>query len=317
MSEQKSPDVSIVIPTFNGGSTFKKCLRMLFEQDAKVCFEVIVIDSGSTDGTLDALKRYPVRLKQIDPKEFNHGLTRNTGVSLAQGQYVVLMTQDAIPADRNWLAKIITNFEDSLVAGVYCRQVPQADADVLTKRHLNRWLTARENRVINAIQCRNTYNNLDALSKLELCTFDHVCACVRKCVWQGIPYSNTYFAEDLEWGKKVIEAGYKIVYEPEASVIHSHNRSIRYEYRRTYLCHRRLFELFGLQLVPSFEHAIKFSMLNILRDTRYVLREERNWKRKTSMLLRVPFLSFSSVLAQYLGARDERLGNGLKGFKGV
>ena len=313
----KGIEVSIVIPSYNGGEDFTKCLQMVFEQKVSFPFEVIVIDSGSTDGTLDFLKGYPIRLKQISPKEFNHGLTRNMGMELARGRYVVLMTQDAIPADNYWLENILVNFKDELVAGVYCRQIPREDADVLTKRHLNNWLTGRQCRVINFIENREDYNALEPMKKLMLCTFDNVCSCVRKSVWEKIPFTETYFAEDLEWGKKAIEAGYKLVYEPRAAVIHSHNRSFLYEYKRTYLCHRRLFELFRLQNVPTFNHVFLNVLYNVLKDTLYVIKEEKNWKRRYSMIIKIPLLSFSSVFGQYMGARDERLGHPLRNFRGV
>ncbi|HSE83899.1 MAG TPA: glycosyltransferase [Thermodesulfobacteriota bacterium] len=310
-------EASIVIPSYNGGEDFKESLRMVFEQKVGLPFEVIVIDSGSRDHTLDFLKGYPIRLKQITTREFNHGLTRNMGIELAQGRYVVLMGQDAIPADSYWLQNILENFSDELVAGVYCRQVPKKDADVLTKRHLNNWLTGRQDQAVNFIENREAYNALEPMKKLMLCTFDDVCSCVRKSVWEKIPYTETYFAEDLEWGKKAIEAGYKIVYEPRAAVIHSHSRSVLYEYKRTYLCHRRLFKIFGLETVPTLKHALKFSILNILKDTPYVMKEEKDWKRRFSLILKIPFLSFSSVFGQYMGARDERLGHPLKNFRGV
>ena len=290
---------------------------MVFEQKVNFPFEVIIIDSGSTDGTLDFLKGYTIRLKQICPKEFNHGLTRNMGIELAQGRYVVLMTQDAIPADGYWLGNILENFNDELVAGVYCRQIPRENADVLTKRQLNNWLTGRQSRAINFVENWEAYQAIEPIKKFNLCAFDDVCSCVRKSVWEKIPYTETYFAEDLEWGKKAIEAGYKIVYEPHAAVNHSHNRSFLYEYKRTYLCHRRLFELFRLQTIPTFTHALKFFFFSILKDTLYVIRQEKNWKRKFSLILRIPFLSFSSVFGQYMGARDERLGHPIKTFKGV
>ena len=273
-------EASIVIPSYNGGEDFKECLRMVFGQQVKFPFEVIVIDSGSTDGTLDFLKGYHIRLKQISPKEFNHGLTRNMGIELAEGKYVVLIGQDAIPADGYWLENILENFQDELAAGVYCRQIPREDSDVLTKRHLNSWLTGRKSRFINFIENWEAYTGLEPIKKLMLCTFDDVCSCVRKSVLEKIRYTETYFAEDLEWGKKAIEAGYKIAYEPRAAVIHSHNRSFLYEYKRTYLCHRRLFELFRLQTVPTFIHALLFFFYNILKDSLYVIRKEKNWKRK-------------------------------------
>lgn len=311
------PKVSIVIPSYNGGYYFKECLTMIFKQKFDYLYEVIVVDSGSTDGTLEFLKSYPIKLQQIDLKTFNHGLTRNLGIENAKGQYIVLMTQDAVPANSSWLDNILKSFQDELVAGIYCRQIPREEADVLTKRHLSNWLTNRQDRIISFIENWQTYNELEPLQKLMLCTLDNVCSCIRKSVWHKIPLPRTYFAEDLEWGKKVIEAGYKIVYDPNAAVIHSHNRSWHYEFKRTYLCHRRLYELFRLQTVPSFRKAITFSMLNIPKDMLYVFRNEHDWRRRYALMARIPFLSLSSVFGQYMGARHERLGHKLKSYSGV
>ena len=313
----KEIEVSIVIPTYNGGEYFKECLQMIFKQKVQFQFEVIIVDSGSTDGTLDLLKDYNIRLKHVRPEQFNHGLTRNTGVQLSKGKYIVLMGQDATPTDASWLQKIWENFDDQLVAGVYCRQIPREDADVLTKKQLNNWVTGRKERTVNFIENPAEYHALQPMEKLILCTFDDVCACVRRKVWEKIPYEETYFAEDLEWGKKVIESGYKIVYEPAAAVIHSHNRSVFYEYKRTYLCHRRLFELIGLVCVPSLSHAIKCSILNIINESPFVYANEPNLRRKFSLLFRLPVLSFASVFGQYLGAKDQRLGKPLKKFRGI
>ncbi len=310
-------EASIVILTYNGGEIFRECLRMVSKQKAGFTYEVIIVDSGSTDGTLNFLKGYPVRLKQIRPNEFNHGLTRNMAIALARGKYVILMTQDAIPAYRYWLENILENFKDESVAGVYCRQIPREDADVLTKRNLGAWVACREDRVVSFIEAWKDYEVLEPMKKLALCAFDNVCSCLRKSIWEEFPFTDARIAEDLEWGKKAIKAGYKIVYEPRAAVIHSHSRTSLYEYKRTYLCHRRLFQLFGLQRIRTLKQALQYSISNILKDAPYVMAAEKNWKRKFSLILRIPFLSFASIFGQYMGARDERLGNPLKNFRHV
>ena len=310
-------EVSIIIPTYNGGSELKNCLRMIFSQRFDLPFEIIAIDSGSTDGTLNVLRSFPVRVEKISSGEFNHGLTRNKGIELARGKYVVMLTQDARPANEHWLKQLLENFDDRSVAGVYCRQMPRNDADVLTKRQLKNGLIGRSKRVVNFIESREQYHALDPIQKLTLCTFDDVCSCIRKSVWNKIPYAKTYFAEDLEWGKKVIKAGYKIIYEPGTAVIHSHDRSAYYEYKRTYLCHRRLFELFRVQTVPTINHALRFSFLNILNDTQYVITEERNKIKRLSLILNIPFLSFAGVFGQYWGAMHEKIGYRFKNFNGV
>ncbi len=94
-----NPRVSLVIPTFNAGPEFPEILRLMLDQELEGPREAVVIDSGSTDGTVEFLKTQPVNLVQIPNSEFNHGLTRNRGVQEARGEIVVLATQDARPSE--------------------------------------------------------------------------------------------------------------------------------------------------------------------------------------------------------------------------
>ena len=100
-------DVSIVIPTKNGGELFEQVLRKVFEQKTKYEYEVICVDSGSTDNTIDIIKKFPCKLYQISPEEFGHGKTRNYGASKGTGEFIVFITQDALPVDENWLENFI------------------------------------------------------------------------------------------------------------------------------------------------------------------------------------------------------------------
>ncbi|MDA9983205.1 glycosyltransferase [Gammaproteobacteria bacterium] len=309
--------VSIVIPTYNGGSLFEDCLARIFEQQVEFVYEVIVIDSGSIDGTLQILKKYPVQVSTIPNSAFNHGSTRNRGIEISSGELVVLITQDAIPANDYWLSNLVKNFEDKAVAGVYCRQVPRETADVLTKRNLDNWLAGRPNRVVNYVARKTAYACLTPMERLQLCTIDNVCCCIRKSVWEKTPFVKANFAEDLEWGKEVILAGYKIVYEPEAVVVHSHDRSVLYEYKRTYLCHRRLYQLHGLHTIPKLKYAFSNYFNDVVTDARYVLIQEKNRARALLLLLKLPILSLAKIVGQYKGAKDEKYGHTLKTYKDV
>ncbi|GAG06643.1 unnamed protein product, partial [marine sediment metagenome] len=97
---------SIIILTKNAGNEFEKLLDAVFSQSSKD-FEVVLIDSGSTDKTLEIAKGFPVRIHKIKPESFDHGGTRNLGAKLAKGKYLVYLTQDAIPANRMWLENLI------------------------------------------------------------------------------------------------------------------------------------------------------------------------------------------------------------------
>jgi len=310
--------VSIVIPTLNGGKTFTECLGALFSQDTERPFEVIVLDSGSGDGTREAASRAGARLYDVGPGEFNHGETRNRGIGLARGEVVILMTQDAVPIGKNWLDSLTRPFsEDPLVAGVYARQVPREDADVLTKRHLGQWLTGRTERHVSYISDRGAYEKMRPMERYFFCNFDDVCSAIRKSVWEKIPYERTDFGEDIAWSKKALEAGFKIVFEPSASVRHSHSRSLAYEYRRTRLCHRRLFEIFGMRTVPTKRLLLRYALRSAIKDASYVWRREPSLTKRLALMARTPLMSLVNVYAQYSGALDAMRGSKNKRMPGV
>ncbi len=301
----KKVRVSIVIPTLNGGEVFRECLKAVFSQVTETPYEVIVLDSGSSDGTVEMLKRKRLRLYEIKEGDFDHGGTRNMGIGLARGEFVVLMTQDAVPVGRGWLEALTAPFdEDPLVAGVYARQLPRDDADALTKRHLNGWLTGRKERHVSFIGDRAEYERMRPMERYFFCNFDDVCSAIRKSVWEKIPYERTKFGEDIEWSKKALEAGFKIVYEPGATVVHSHSRPLLHEYQRTRLCHRRLYEIFGMRTVPTRKLVLRYALKSTVKDILHAWAGEPSLKRRVFLVLRAPLACLLNVYAQYSGARD-------------
>ena len=130
-------DVSIVIPTKNGGELFEQVLRRVFEQKTKYEYEVICVDSGSTDNTIDVIKNFPCKLYQIPPEEFGHGKTRNYGASKGIGEFIVFITQDALPVDENWLENFIDAMKiDEEVVGGFGIHKPYPECNVLDKRDI-------------------------------------------------------------------------------------------------------------------------------------------------------------------------------------
>src|SRR4030042_1507003 len=136
------PKASILIPTKNGEEYLEEVLDMVFKQKASFSFEVIIVDSGSKDKTLEIIRRFPqIKFFQIPPEEFNHGTTRNFLASKARGEYLVFITQDAVPTDENWLKNMMEPFEkDPEVAGVFGRQSPRKDCDPFPRKTLNEFM---------------------------------------------------------------------------------------------------------------------------------------------------------------------------------
>jgi len=297
-------DISIIILTKNGQRYIDRCLEAVFSQKIDISYEVICVDSGSQDKTIEICKGYPVRPLSIKARDFNHGLTRNLAISRAKGEFIILMSQDAIPFREYWMSTLIRSLkEDTRIAGVYCRQIPREDADILTRRDLNCHLTARKDKVVSFIQDCKAYESLTPNEKYTFCNFDNVCSCIRRNIWEKIPFRETYFAEDIDWAKRVLEAGYKIVYEPTSAVIHSHNESLISQYRRSYMHHKRLYELFGVQLVSTWHEVILFSVYNILRDLYYIIRNKKLLAGNFQEFLTVPISSFLIILGQYMGPK--------------
>lgn len=248
-----TPDVSVVIPTYDAGPEFESVLEAVFNQRSDFTYEVLVVDSGSSDGTLKLARRYPARILNVPKPEFNHGGTRNRGISETRGEFVAMIVQDALPADESWLQGLVENLAgDEKVAGVYSRQVPRPDCNPFTRYALENHFTNLPERREQTIDDAAGYEALPPPQKLALVTFDDVSSCLRRSVWEEHPYKHLSFGEDIDWSERVMKAGYKIVYEPRSAVVHSHNRPAFYELKRAYVVHKLLGELIGFRAMPSF-----------------------------------------------------------------
>jgi rhamnosyltransferase len=212
-----SVQVSILLLTKNGRGDLERVLPSLFAQRAEVPFEVIAIDSGSTDGTVDLLRQFPVQLEQIPADAFHHARTRNHAASLAHGGILIFLSQDAIPASDNWLTAIISNFSDPRVGAVYGRQFPKTGSSLERKDALD--AIYGETRIVKDPDNRNEMG-------YRFYHFSDVNAAIRRPVWEKVRFPEELKVfEDLGIAKLILDNGWKIVYEPEAAVFHSHTHT--------------------------------------------------------------------------------------------
>lgn len=256
-------NISIIIPVKNGIATIRQCLDAIFAQTLIDQTEVIVIDSGSTDGTLEVLKQYPVRLFQIPPEAFNHGTTRNYGVSLAKGDFVVMTVQDAVATDNKWLEKMLRHFEDTKVAGVCGRQmIPQ-------KKEINAfdWSRPVSEPKIEVYGYTDIleFNKLTPEDKRKICGWDNVNSMYRKTVLQKIPFEHIKFGEDITWAIKTINNGLTLIYDPNAKVEHYHPFNRKQEIDRKYIEMMQDYLLFDLRPrhINIFKKCVRLLYLSI------------------------------------------------------
>ena len=299
-----APSLSVVIPTKNGALTLGPLLESLRRQRTDRPAEIVVVDSGSTDGTRDLAHSWADQVIDVPADEFDHGGTRNVGVGASRGELVVLLVQDAWPASDDLLQELTRPLrEDDTVAGAFARQVARPDASAIARHYLDQWVASNGSARTVHLASRSEYEALDPMQRFRLCAFDNVCACIRRSVWETHRFASTPIAEDLAWGRSVLLAGRRLAYNPNAVVVHSHDRTVAYEFERTRRLHQQLCQLFGLQTIPS----VRLLAMAILSSLSLHLRLER---RNPTRLPRAVGLAIAWPTGQYLGgragARNER-----------
>ena len=313
-----APLVSILLLTRNGADTIPAVLAAVKTQERSFPLEVVAVDSGSRDGTLDILRPSVDKLIEIPASAFNHGATRNLGIDACRAPFVVLLVQDAEPASPTWLSGLVAPLqEDERVAATYARQVPRPGASVVMRAYLDHYAATSCEPRLQTLGGPDALAVLTPAERLAACTFDNVCSCVRRAVWQAHPFKATRIAEDLEWARDVMLAGYQIRYVPEAVVLHSHDRPTRYELMRTYLVHQRLRSLFGLATVPSVPALARSIAVSAGAHMRWVLSAPARLGSKLAQLPRALALAVALPLGQYLGAKSADTGREYLRARGI
>ena len=206
--------VSIVIRTKNEAKHLAPVLDAIERQDHRAR-EVIVLDSGSTDRTVEIARRFRVRVVAITPESFTPGHGLNVGVAASESEVVAFLSGHALPCDEWWLRSITEPLSDERVAGCYGRQVPLLGCHPWERLDLER-----------TFGCRPRVQTHDPF-------FSNANAAIRREVWERIPFREDLpGGEDHAWAAAAQAAGYCIVYNPRAAAGHSHNEGLRKLYRR-------------------------------------------------------------------------------------
>jgi len=290
-------DVSIVIRTKNEENFIDATLRRIAEQDLTASYEIIVVDSGSTDTTLDIVKRYHTKLVCIPQEKFTYGRSLNVGASHADGVYIVNLSAHACPSDGKWLRNLIASFEDSGVAAVYGRQMSRGQLNPFEARR-NESFFGR-GKIVFSMQNRGMWKRVH---------FSNSNSAIRKEVWKRFRFNEEVpYAEDIWWQREVMAAGFSIAYAPDASVYHTHKVSLHNAYKNAKAC------TYSLAAMDHKAQSIFMLMVDlgafwglvpnsILQNLRYIWRN-----RYREYLIIAPFYVTCECLGWLMGRTAYRL----------
>lgn len=220
--------VSVIIPTLNAGHQIQLLLEKIYSQTVNVD-EIIIVDSESEDDTVQkCTRKQNVKVIEISRKEFDHGGTRDMALKTSVGDYIIFLTQDAVPLDEYCFENLVKFFDDPLVAVVCGRQIARSDATKMEQlvREFN----------YPAESCVRSKEDI-AVYGIKTFFCSDVCAAYRRDIYEKLGgFEHPLITnEDMFYAAKAIQNGYKTAYSAEAKIIHSHNFSLKEQYDRNYI----------------------------------------------------------------------------------
>lgn len=309
-----APRITIVIPMKNEAASIGRCLEAVMRQAGAPTFEMVVIDSGSTDGSVEIARRHPVRLIEIPPERFNHGLTRQLGAEQGHGEFVVFLVADAEPVDEHWLANLVKPLlADKRVAGAYSRQEVRPGSDPIAAWHQRQWVVSdAESRVFGldvnkSDEQEGSFGWFEGLApdqRHRLANFDDVSSCIRRTALEQFPLREVPWAEDLDFSLRAIRAGWKIAYAADSAVWHTHATTAAYMFKRRWIDAKVIREHFGYVTTPSPASAVRQSLSLLSDHGGAILRSESSPLQKMKWMASNAPVSLAMAAGAWLGGRE-------------
>ena len=262
----KNALVSIIIRAYNEERLIGKLLESIKKQNFNSDqIEIIVVDSGSEDSTLQIISNYQVKLIKIKKEDFSFGYSLNKGFEIAKGKEIILISAHCYPKSNNWISKMVEPFKDNSIGIVYGRQVGNETTEYSENRIFSKLFPDRNEGIQEIPFCNNAN-----------------CA-IRKDLWSKQHYDETLSGlEDLDWAIKIGKKGYKIYYAPSACVYHLHNEThsqIKNRYKREAIAYKRINPDENFNSIDYF----KMFLLNVSTDLYFAKKEKKLLKNIASI----------------------------------
>jgi glycosyltransferase involved in cell wall biosynthesis len=282
MSEAASPhQVSAIIRACNEGQHIGRLLEG-FEQQTVKLDEIILVDSGSTDDTVEIAEAAGCKIVHIAKSEFSFGRALNMGCAAASGDILLFASAHVYPVYNTYVEHIVSSFDHHGVAIAYGRQVGDERTKFSESRVMLKWFPNQ-----NIWDQDHPFSN-------------NANAAVLRSLWEQSPYDETLTGlEDLDFAKKALAKGYKIGYVADAPVIHVHEETwsrIRNRYRREAMAYARIVD--GSKM--SLTRAVGLALSNVAGD--YKEAAKRN--RLHGNVLSIPLFRFAQFIGAWEGFRE-------------
>lgn len=301
--------ISVFIPTYNGQKYIEELLEAVLAQEIPKGYklEILVTDSGSVDATVDIIEQEfidKVHFRQIPNSQYGHGKTRQQAAEQAQGEFILILSQDATPMHSRWLKNMVEPFFISdKVGAVYGRQVPRPLAVPTIKREVASAFASLGNP--EAITLSRYKSLVDNKPMNEINTFfSDVNSCIRKDLIKKIPFRDVNYAEDQALARDLQKAGYMKAYAPAAEVWHSNEYSPRDFRARKFDEYIGLIDSVNYQLRPSVKSLLLGWIQPTIADWKFTLRDGNYGpKRKLYYLLLAIGYNLNAGVGKYQAAK--------------
>lgn len=275
---------SVIIRAYNEENHIGRLLEGIRHQTIKDV-EIILVDSGSTDSTVEIAESYGARIVRIPSDEFTFGRSLNYGVQEARSEFIVIASAHVYPIYPDWLASLLYPLLDEGVALSYGKQRGPQSAKYSEKQIFHQWYPESSSPYQETAFCNNAN------------------AAIRKSFWHENPYDETLTGlEDLAWGQWAMDQGYTIVYVAEAEVIHVHNETplgVFNRYRREAMAFKKIYPEANFSIYDF----VRLTIANIVSDLRHARHERVLWENLRSIL----WFRFMQFHGTRLGYRETSL----------
>lgn len=292
LPRDRSPVFSVVIPVKNGQPWIAACIESIVRQTRFDQTEIIVVDSGSTDNTLEILSRLPVKIYQIPAASFNHGGTRNFAVSKCAGEFVVMTVQDARAADERWLERLHDAFNDPKVAAVSGAQAVPHETD----KNPVEWYRPQSKATIEKFRFgKEGFLRLSPIQQSRICGWDNVNSMYRRDILLKFPFNEVVFGEDMLWAKNAFLADLTLAYNKSAIVYHYHQENETFLFKRLLTSWYFRYKHFkAIPQLPTISFRRQMTMLNtiLFRSPGLTLKQKLFWWKYNQMRILVKMKTY-------------------------